>query len=558
VDTNLSYSPAQNVILIDSTYPYNNCHALVSVYSPTTGILVLDNITNINGSFSANAVPYTVNVEGAVGPTGPLGPAGVASNTGSTGPTGPLGIQKALSTAYYYLSADVPITGPSTQTIVYNTNEPTQTQGLFACTYNTASGRLTNTSSDTITLLVSGQITTDNTIVDYTYDQPSVSIVKGGTDSLLTSSAINFKGSAFSTSLVLRTQEYISINYTYPFPSETTLIKSGAYNTHIVFTQLDNVLGPRGPTGFAGPAGPAGSAGLRGPTGPAAVQGSLSSAYYYLSADTTITGPETQTIVYDTNEPSQTEGQFACTYDIGTGFLTNNTSSPVTLLVSGQVTTNNITIDYVNDQPSISIIKGGVSILTSAAISFKGSVFSTSLILQPAENLYISYSYYLPGDTISIKGGANPFNTHIMFTQLDNVQGPTGPIGPSGGRYLTLSQPARIMPPQVITLIVDTGLSYTPGLSVIVVDSSERAINCIGSIALYSPVDGMLAIENITNITGLFSDGLRQYTVNLTGGIGPTGPPGQQGGNTTIFDGGASDTVYTYGPVFDCGNSTAV
>jgi len=176
-----------------------------------------------------------------------------------------------------------------------------------------------------------------------------------------------------------------------------------------------------------------GSAGPIGPTGPTAVQRALSSAYYYLSSDRIITGPAIQTIIYDRNELSQTQGQFACRYDSTTGILTNNTSYPVTLMVSGQVTTDNTTIDYTYDQPAISIIKGSVSMFTSAAISFKGSVFSTTLILHPTESLYISYSYAFPAGIVHIKGGTNPFNTYIVFTQLDNVQGPTGSPGQQGG-----------------------------------------------------------------------------------------------------------------------------
>ena len=41
-----------------------------------------------------------------------------------------------------------------------------------------------------------------------------------------------------------------------------------------------------------------------------------------------------------------------------------------------------------------------------------------------------------------------------------------------------------------------------------------------------------------------------------TGPIGPTGPTGPKGDTASIqFDGGYPNSVYTQGPVFDCGST---
>jgi hypothetical protein len=194
-------------------------------------------------------------------------------------------------------------------------------------------------------------------------------------------------------------------------------IKGGIYNTHIVFTQLDNVQGPTGPAGI----------GATGPAGPSAVPKALPISYYYLSSDSPITGPASQIIKYNTYESSQSGTSLDCTYNPSTGILQNNSTHNLTIMISGQITTDNTTFDTSYNQPAISIVKGGNALLTSSVINFQGSSFSTSIVLNVGEQLYVRYTVSKPS-TVNIKGGV--YNTHIVFTQLDNVQGPTGPVGP--------------------------------------------------------------------------------------------------------------------------------
>jgi hypothetical protein len=207
--------------------------------------------------------------------------------------------------------------------------------------------------------------------------------------------------------------EQLYIQYRYNFPGLAN-ITGGLYNTHIIFTQLDAVQGPTGPAG---------------PTGPKGILACLPTAYYYLAANKHITGPSTSTVVYDTFALTESQATLDCTYNTTTGILTNNTYNSHTILVAGQITTDNTTLDLTYNQSSISIVKGAGAVLTSPVINFKGNTFSTSVLLNHGEQLYIQYSYNIPGST-NITGGK--YNTHITFTQLDGAQGPAGTTGATG------------------------------------------------------------------------------------------------------------------------------
>jgi hypothetical protein len=99
VGKNLSYIYGNSVFVSSAPAPNNNFEANVSSYGTTTGSLVLNNITNINGTYGS-AVIYNVNLDGIDGPTGSsgatgatgqTGPTGLTGQTGQTGPTGPTG-----------------------------------------------------------------------------------------------------------------------------------------------------------------------------------------------------------------------------------------------------------------------------------------------------------------------------------------------------------------------------------------------------------------------------------------------------------------------------------
>jgi hypothetical protein len=398
---------------------------------------------NIQNAFTHLVFTQLDNVQG---PTGPTGIAGSATNTGATGstgetghtgsigPTGPAAFQKSLPTVYYLLSNNVAVPPATTVTVYCDSLAIHESNGNMNCRYD-LSGNMHNDTTDEITLLVSGQITTDNYDFDYNYNQPVISIVKNTGTVIISSSAINFQGNSFSAVVVLNPDEYMYLTYTNYYPSTSINIQNTV--THLTYTQLDNVQGPTGPTGIIGSAtntGATGSTGITGPrgytghTGPMAIQKSLPTAYYYMSSNITVSQGQIQTIRYNTKDPSQSSGNLDCTYL--NGVLTNNTSDVITLLVSGQITTDSSVFDFNYNQPVITIVKNGATILSSSVINFQGSTFSTTLVLNPTDSFYVTYANYFP-DPITILG--SNYTTYVIFTQLDNVQGPTGPAGTPAG-----------------------------------------------------------------------------------------------------------------------------
>jgi hypothetical protein len=83
----LAYIPGNSVIVVDSTNQNNNFEGHVSSYTTITGEIVIDQITNIVGSFAGSKV-YNFNLDGIDGPSGPTGPQGAQGATGPTGVSG--------------------------------------------------------------------------------------------------------------------------------------------------------------------------------------------------------------------------------------------------------------------------------------------------------------------------------------------------------------------------------------------------------------------------------------------------------------------------------------
>jgi hypothetical protein len=163
------------------------------------------------------------------------------------GPTTP-----TLSLSYYLSANTGANTGPNAISVIgFNTPDPsnTVTGGTLDMNYNTGDGVLTNTSSKTISVLVSGQVTTDNTAFDLDRIQPCLYVTKNS-DNIVSSSVINFNGSAFSTIVVLIPNETITIRYSQTSPYDPVSDVSGVYfiggqfSTRITFTQMEFEHGP--------------------------------------------------------------------------------------------------------------------------------------------------------------------------------------------------------------------------------------------------------------------------------------------------------------------------
>jgi hypothetical protein len=117
-------------------------------------------------------------------------------------------------------------------------------------------------------------------------------------------------------------------------------------------------------------------------------------------------------------------------YTPATGFFQNITPNTIVILVSGQVVTDNLIFDLNFRQPEIFIQQDSTTILSSSAISFQGSSFSTTIILPPNSQFQVQYQHYFYGtnnasETLNILAGLT--STRVTLTQLSSVRGPTGP-----------------------------------------------------------------------------------------------------------------------------------
>jgi hypothetical protein len=92
VSTGLAYIYGTPVYVI-STTSNSNFTGTVVYYNTNTGAMVIQNITDITGTFGTSQIydinlPGFVGVTGPTGATGPTGPTGPTGNTGDVGPTG--------------------------------------------------------------------------------------------------------------------------------------------------------------------------------------------------------------------------------------------------------------------------------------------------------------------------------------------------------------------------------------------------------------------------------------------------------------------------------------
>ena len=114
VEKKLAYITGNSVLVISASSALNFFEGTVSSYTYDTGAMIVNNIKNVNGSFTASAV-YNVNLDGIDGPTGYTGPTGV---------TGPAGINGTTSGLLLYLNQGVSsgINGYSEMSIFSNSN----------------------------------------------------------------------------------------------------------------------------------------------------------------------------------------------------------------------------------------------------------------------------------------------------------------------------------------------------------------------------------------------------------------------------------------------------
>jgi hypothetical protein len=200
-----------------------------------TGHTGMTGDTGSTGYTGQTGITGPTSATGVTGPTGYTGSTGFTGQTGITGPTGSPGYITPLQTLSYYLSTDEPVTNSSVQ-IAYDTLDTDNSYGTVGFSYDPTTGTLTNQSPGLITVLVSGQITTDNTSFLVGTPQPTIIVQKSG------SPMISFQGSSFSTTIIIEQSDTIKVIYRNSISSTITIL-GGKFSTRISFTQLDTVQG---------------------------------------------------------------------------------------------------------------------------------------------------------------------------------------------------------------------------------------------------------------------------------------------------------------------------
>jgi len=140
----------------------------------------------------------------------------------------------------------------------------------------------------------------------------------------------------------------------------------------------------------------------------------------------------------------------------------------------------------------------------------------------------------------------------IGLTGEAGATGAAGPTGPVGSSYITFTTLPSSLTPRLgdlITLQVGTGLSYTVGISLLVADTATPFSSFQGVVRSYSPINGQLILENITTITGPFTN-ISTYRINLTGPSGAVGAVGATGPGGAVGATGAAGVGST-GPAGD-------
>jgi hypothetical protein len=381
------------------------------------GVNGVTGATGAKGATGANGVNGVTGATGANGANGVTGATGANGLNGVTGATGPAFTQKNIPTISYYLGSDIHVlksTDSSDNSVLinFNTIDPSNSDGNVSFIYD-SSGVLRNLTNDTLTILISGQITTDNNQFDNRVDQPLIYIEKNG-ENIISSSVINFQGSSFSSSVIVSPGDTIKIKYKHYF-NNVVNINNGKFSTRITFSQMDYVAGGNAIC-------------YTGATGPSFTQRNLPTASYYLSNTVSVPTSNLVIINFNTFDPSNSDGNVSFIYD-SSGVLRNLTNDTLTILISGQITTDNNQLDNRVNQPVIYIVKNTNNIVSSSVINFQGSSFSSSVIVSPGDSIKIQYIHSFQNSVVILPG---QFITRITFSQLDYVTGTGGTTGPTG------------------------------------------------------------------------------------------------------------------------------
>jgi collagen type VII alpha len=247
--------------------------------SGLTGLTGQTGPTGSTGKTGPTGTTGPTGIIGQTGPTGPTGPgitgpAGATGETGVQGPTGSTGEKGAtgligpgftatLPSVTYYINNAISVPYNITKPIIVDIFDADNSAGIVYFAYDPSTGILTNTAQYPITLLISGQIKTDNNVIDINVSQYSYVLITKNDQTLISISNIIPDVCLVSNVVILKPTDSIQVKYINTLTNTVKIITG----TTLTFTQLDYTIGHTGLTGPSGPAGRIGSSGSTGPTG---------------------------------------------------------------------------------------------------------------------------------------------------------------------------------------------------------------------------------------------------------------------------------------------------
>jgi hypothetical protein len=299
-DTNISYiwngrdyeiltGVGKSIISIERTSG-NGSPGTTDVYTIKYTDLTTYNFSVYNGANGQTGLQGPEGSQGPAGPQGTLGPTGPTGPQGPIGPAGPSGGTSFSSIGRFGSQTTATVITPNTEGIIpWPTIDSSNTIGSLGITYNTTPRSFTNTSTSTMTVVVSGFVSTNGAndfatslqIYGVKNNQSTNLSNRYSTNSILLSDSYD-QPIMFSFVITLAQNDFFDIRcYLDTFQTGNVSINGdnsfvNEPNSRITISRIDGVegpSGPQGPSGATGPQGPTGQNGLDGAQGPIGPQG---------------------------------------------------------------------------------------------------------------------------------------------------------------------------------------------------------------------------------------------------------------------------------------------
>jgi hypothetical protein len=320
-----------------------------------------------------------------------IGPTGIQ---GIQGPAGEIGVSGSMPTqTFFYLNNSDSLTGPTT--IVADTNDPLRSYGIASFVYDPTSGLLTNTSLNTLTIMVYYNIQT-TPVSQWYYSN----ILDGANpthilDNFLPSNTGLYVSHTATVVIQPGSSFFIQINLNPVAPTYTVQA-----NSFVTFVEMDYIIGPTGPIGRTG---------------------ALPTQTYYLGSNVTIQNGSEPYLIPNILDTSKSYGNFSANYNNATGILSNPTTNTLLILIHYNINPSDIGqwfYSNIIDNTTKTILDNFAPSNTGYGTGTRVS-HSATISLAPGQSIAIVFSQSpdTPDGTYFLR----PNTTFIRFCQLDYI-----------------------------------------------------------------------------------------------------------------------------------------